>query len=289
MLLTRRLLSSALPITTRRPFHSSALSKANMRVVPIPVRKDNYSYLIVDDTANEAAAVDPYTPSKVKEAADQLGVKVVAGITTHHHHDHSGGNEDFAQLFPGVPIYGGSHRSPALTQLVKGDDQFTIGNSLNVKCLATPCHTQDAICYYVTNTSPDASTSIGAVFTGDTLFIAGCGVFFEGTGAEMHAAFERLSALPDATVTYVGHEYTAGNLRFALSVDPENAALARLGELVAADPVTVGRTTIGDEKEWNVFWRLMSEPVRAATKTGPDASPSEIMDKLRTLKNNFKG
>jgi hydroxyacylglutathione hydrolase len=64
-----------------------------MRVIPIPVRKDNYSYLIVDDTANEAAAVDPYTPSKVKEAADKLGVKVVAGITTHHHHDHSGGNQ----------------------------------------------------------------------------------------------------------------------------------------------------------------------------------------------------
>jgi hydroxyacylglutathione hydrolase len=114
----------------------------------------------------------------------------------------------------------------------------------------------------VTDTSPDASTSVGAVFTGDTLFIAGCGVFFEGTGAEMHAAFECLSALPDATVTYVGHEYTAGNLRFALSVDPENAALARLGELVASHPVTVGRTTIGDEKEWNVFWRLMSEQVR---------------------------
>ena len=114
----------------------------------------------------------------------------------------------------------------------------------------------------MTDTSPDASTSVGAVFTGDTLFIAGCGVFFEGTGAEMHTAFERLSALPDATVTYVGHEYTASNLRFALSVDPENVALARLGGLVASHPVTVGRTTIGDEKEWNVFWRLMSEPVR---------------------------
>ena len=100
------------------------------------------------------------------------------------------------------------------------------------------------------------------VFTGDTLFIAGCGVFFEGTGAEMHAAFRRLSALPDSTVTYVGHEYTASNLRFALSVDPENPALARLGELVDTHPVTVGRTTIGDEKEWNVFWRLTSEPVR---------------------------
>jgi len=111
----------------------------------------------------------------------------------------------------------------------------------------------------------DASSSSsvpGAVFTGDTLFIAGCGVFFEGTGLEMHTAFERLAALPAATVTYVGHEYTAGNLRFARSVDPENAALARLGELVDQHPVTVGCTTIGDEKEWNVFWRLTSEPVR---------------------------
>ena len=82
--------------TTQRPSYStSAISQVfnNMRVIPIPVRKDNYSYLVVDDTSNEAAAVDPYTPSKVKEAADQLGVKVVAGITTHHHHDHSGGNQ----------------------------------------------------------------------------------------------------------------------------------------------------------------------------------------------------
>ncbi len=95
MLLTRTLLRpAALAIKTQRPFRSSAISRVdNMRVIPIPVRKDNYSYLIVDDAANEAAAVDPYTPSKVKETADQLGVKVVAGITTHHHHDHSGGNQ----------------------------------------------------------------------------------------------------------------------------------------------------------------------------------------------------
>jgi hydroxyacylglutathione hydrolase len=128
----------------------------------------------------------------------------------------------------------------------------------------------------VTDTAPDASTPVGVVFTGDTLFIAGCGVFFEGTGAEMHAVFERLAALPDATLTYVGHEYTADNLRFALSVDPENAALARLGELVAAHPVTVGRTTINDEKEWNVFWRLTSEPVRYVIILNSSLTPLHI-------------
>jgi len=112
----------------------------------------------------------------------------------------------------------------------------------------------------------DASSSsgdAGAVFTGDTLFIGGCGVFFEGTGADMHAAFELLrAALPDDTVTYVGHEYTAGNLRFARSVDPGNAGLARLAAIIDAHPVTVGRTMIGDEKEWNVFWHLTSDAVR---------------------------
>ena len=97
---TRTLLSrsrSAVATTTQRAFHTSQAynnnNNNNMRVIPIPVRKDNYSYLIIDDNANEAAAVDPYTPSKIKEAADQLGVKVVAGMTTHHHHDHSGGNQ----------------------------------------------------------------------------------------------------------------------------------------------------------------------------------------------------
>ncbi|KAF8275248.1 hydroxyacylglutathione hydrolase [Lactarius quietus] len=240
-----------------------------MRVIPVPVRKDNYAYLLVDDTVKEAAAVDPYTPSKVKAAAEQLGVKVVAGITTHHHNDHSGGNE--AKLFPGVPIYGGSHKSPALTHLVGDNDRFTVGKALDVKCLATPCHTRDSICYYVIDTRG---------LHGRYLFIGGCGVFFEGTGAEMHAAFELMrSTLPDDTVTYVGHEYTAGNLR--------TRPRAARGD-VDAHPVTVGRTTIGDEKEWNVFWRL-KRPSAGCYEDGARHPSSEIMDKLRTLKNNFKG
>ncbi|KAF9820171.1 hypothetical protein IEO21_01604 [Rhodonia placenta] len=252
-----------------------------MKVIPVPVRDDNYAYLLVDEASNKAAAVDPYDVPKVQAAADKAGVEIVAGITTHHHHDHSGGNE--ATAYPGVPIYGGSDKVPALTKLVKDKDEFTVGSSVNVKCLATPCHTQDSICYYVTSSS---SSHPGGVFTGDTLFIAGCGRFFEGTADEMHAALSYLGTLPAQTVVYNGHEYTAGNVAFAKSVDAENPALKRLDGIVSANKIVTGLTTIADEKEWNPFMRLNTAPIQSATGASSD---SAVMDKLRTMKNNFRG
>ncbi|ETW85712.1 hypothetical protein HETIRDRAFT_407630 [Heterobasidion irregulare TC 32-1] len=257
-----------------------------MRVLPIPVREDNYAYLLIDNTSKKAAVVDPYSFDKVKAAADQYGVQIVAVITTHHHFDHSGGNEQFAKAFPDVPIYGGSDQVKAVTKLVKDKDEFTIGDSITVKCLATPCHTQDSICYYVTDAKDSAQRG---VFTGDTLFIAGCGRFFEGTGAEMHAALSYLGTLPDDTLVYNGHEYTASNVKFARSVDPANSALSGLFGLLTETKMTTGLTTIKDEKLWNPFMRLSSEPIRKATKATEDASLGAIMDELRNLKNNFKG
>ncbi|GBE82363.1 Probable hydroxyacylglutathione hydrolase [Sparassis crispa] len=253
-----------------------------MKVVPVPVREDNYAYLLIDDVSGKAAAVDPYDVPKVRAAAEKAGVQIIASITTHHHYDHSGGNQAFAATFPGVPIYGGSHKAPAVTSIVKDKDEFTIGDAISVKCLATPCHTQDSICYYVTSSS--GASHSGGVFTGDTLFIAGCGRFFEGTGAEMHAALSYLGTLPAQTVVYNGHEYTAGNVAFAKSVDPQNPALARLEGILREHKSTTGLTTIGDEKEWNPFMRLQSAPIREAT--GADAD-NNIMDILRTKKNTF--
>lgn len=223
---------------------------------------------------------------KVTEEAKKQGVEIIATITTHHHFDHSGGNKDFASKFPDAPVYGGSDKIPALTNLLKDKNEFSLGENIHIKCLATPCHTQDSICYYVT----DKKTSQpGIVFTGDTLFIAGCGRFFEGTGEEMIRALNYLGTLPDQTMVYPGHEYTEGNLSFAKSFDGENKALDRLAELVKADPVTTGRTTIGDEKEWNVFMRLGSDSVRKVTSATTGTSESAIMDALRELKNNFRG
>jgi len=148
--------------------------------------------------------------------------------------------------------------------------------------MATPCHTQDSICYHVTDISDHGH---GGVFTGDTLFIGGSGRFFEGNGAQMHAALNYLGTLPDETMTYIGHEYTGSNAAFAKFIDPENAAIARLEKLAKENKVTTGLTTMGDEKEWNVFMRLGSDAVKKATGA---TSENDIMSALREMKNNFK-
>lgn len=181
-----------------------------------------------------------------------------------------------------------------------------------LRCLATPCHTQDSICYYVTDTTHKSQP--GRVFTGDTLFIAGCGRFFEGTGEEMNAALSYLGTLPNETIVQNGHEYTKSSLAFAKSVDPTNKAIETLEGIVKQNTITTGLTTIGDEKEWNVFMRLGSEAVRfvslpsfyllghaedtpcgllytyrKATGSSADTPESSVIDKLREQKNKFKG
>lgn len=268
---------------TRRSFTATASSR--MKVVPVPVREDNYAYLLVDEPSNKAAAVDPYDVPRIQAAADELGVSIVAAITTHHHFDHSGGNEVFNAKYPSAPIYGGSNKIPKLTHLVKDKDEFVVGENIRVRCLVTPCHTQDSISYYVTDTAKQSQP--GGVFTGDTLFIGGCGNFFEGTGEEMHAALSYLGTLPDETITYVGHEYTAKNAVFAKSAEPRNPDVTRLIRFVDENKITTGKTTIGDEKLWNVFMRPQSEDIKKATGlTGDDAA---IVTKLREMKNNFRG
>ncbi|KXN90517.1 Hydroxyacylglutathione hydrolase, mitochondrial [Leucoagaricus sp. SymC.cos] len=237
-----------------------------MKVVPVPVREDNYAYLLVDDKTNKAAAVDPYDVSKVVSAADGLGVSIVATITTHHHFDHSGGND--------VRIYASQPFS-------------SLTNVPRILCLATPCHTKDSICYYVID--PTDASHPGGVFTGDTLFIGGCGRFFEGTADEMNRALKYLGSLPDKTIVYNGHEYTKGNLAFGKSIEPNSAGTARLSDLVKDNDVTTGKTTIGDEKEWNVFMRLDSQVVKEKTNAGPNTPEADIMNLLRDQKNNYRG
>uniref|UniRef100_A0A3Q2HK14 Hydroxyacylglutathione hydrolase, mitochondrial n=1 Tax=Equus caballus TaxID=9796 RepID=A0A3Q2HK14_HORSE len=201
---------------------SLMVEEGSMKVELLPALTDNYMYLIIDDDTKEAAIVDPVQPQKVVETVKKHGVKLTTVLTTHHHWDHAGGNEKLIKLEPGLKVYGGDDRIGALTHKVAHLSTLQVG-SLNVKCLSTPCHTSGHICYFVTKPN---SSDPPAVFTGDTLFVAGCGKFYEGTADEMYKALlEVLGRLPPDTRVYCGHEYTINNLKFARHMEPNNAAI----------------------------------------------------------------
>ncbi|KAL5634536.1 hypothetical protein ACGC1H_002550 [Rhizoctonia solani] len=108
-----------------------------MRVVTVPVRRDNYAYLLIDEATSTVAVVDPFDVPKVIAQAEQEGVELTALITTHHHADHSGGNTEFHSAYPDAPVYGGSDNIPALTHLVKDGDTFSVGKNIKVKSVPT--------------------------------------------------------------------------------------------------------------------------------------------------------
>ncbi|WVN86501.1 hydroxyacylglutathione hydrolase [Cryptococcus depauperatus CBS 7841] len=273
MFLFKRILGRS--YLSQRAFSSTAPSK--MKVIPCLARSDNWMYLLVD-SSQSAVVVDPYDACKISQLAKEQGVKVEGLITTHHHHDHSGGNQKFLDLHPGIKVWAGSNQSPGANVIVKDNDVFQVGHDINVKCIHTPCHTQDSICFYV----EDGKTGEKGVFTGDTLFLAGCGRFFEGTPEEMHAALVKLSKLPSDTVVYNGHEYTKGSAKFGLSVEPNNQPLKKLLQRTQTDTCTTGKSTIGDEKTWNVFMRLDTTEAKKATG---ESDPVKIIGALREMKN----
>ncbi|GAA5857527.1 hypothetical protein JCM8547_009322 [Rhodosporidiobolus lusitaniae] len=250
-----------------------------MIIVPVPCRDDNYEYLIIDEKTQTTAVVDPYDPPKLQAAAKKHGVKLGQYLlTTHGHHDHAGGNEKTKELYPDMKVYSGDKGVSATTDVVGDGHKFKIG-SLDVTAIYTPCHTRDHICYFV----EDKEKNERGVFTGDTLFISGCGRFFSGEPHEMHTALNtKLASLPDDTKVWCGHEYTASNVAFSAKVDPENEAIKRLQQFCKENEVTTGKFTIADEKEHNVFMRVDSEAVHKATGT---TNPVEAMGKLREMKN----
>ncbi len=129
----------------------------------------------------------------------------------------------------------------------------------------------------------DKSTDERVVFTGDTLFIGGCGKFFEGNGSEMNKALnEILASLPDDTKVYPGHEYTKSNVKFLEKIDGGNDAVKHLHKFADENKETQGKFTIGQEKAHNAFMRTGSEEMKKVTGK---SEPSEVMAVLREMKN----
>ncbi|XP_069037086.1 hydroxyacylglutathione hydrolase-like protein isoform X4 [Lepisosteus oculatus] len=256
-----------------------------MKVKVISILEDNYMYLVIEEDTKRAIAVDPAVPHRLLEILRREGLSLTAVLTTHHHWDHARGNEELAKEVPGLKVYGGDDRIGALTDKVFHAQDLKFG-SINVRCLFTPCHTSGHMCYFVWE---DDCADAPAVFTGDTLFVAGCGKFFEGTAEQMHRNLtEVLGSLPKDTKVFCGHEYTIKNLKFALKVEPGNEKVKQMLSWARArdddDKPTVP-STLSEEFEYNPFLRLSEESVQ--TFTGK-RDPIEVLRVLRKEKDNFK-
>lgn len=257
-----------------------------IRVEAIPCLSDNYSYLLECSETGEAVIVDPSEAAPV--LARTKGKNVRAIWATHHHPDHVGGNLEVAQAFGGISVYGHASdkgRIPGQTHFVEEGEAFKLGN-LEVSVLHIPGHTTGAVAYVV------KGPRNYAVFTGDTLFLAGCGRLFEGTPAMMHASLQKLAALPPETRVYCGHEYTASNLRFAAHVEPSNEnvktrAVAVGGARADGQPTVPG--TLAEELRTNPFLRVDSPELRATLNIPADADASTALGIVRKAKDEFKG
>jgi hydroxyacylglutathione hydrolase len=258
-----------------------------MPIVTVAQLSDNYAYLVIDDGSKECAVVDCAEADKVIAAAKSHGAKIVAVLTTHWHGDHSGGNHDMASRLPGIKVYGASAEGgkiPALSNPVADGDQVRIG-ALEGRVIGIPAHTNGHVAYYF--------PTLSAVFTGDTMFVGGCGRVFEGKASTMVASLKKLASLPDSTQVYCGHEYTEKNLRFALTLEPGNEALKKKHQWclkTRAENKFTMPSTIADEKKTNPFLRTESSELRANLKkrypsVGDD--PIAIFAKVRELKDHF--
>jgi hydroxyacylglutathione hydrolase len=256
-----------------------------VEVIVVPCLTDNYAYFLRPEGSDTVALVDASEAGPVLQALETHGLKLGAILSTHHHHDHVGGNEELVAHFPGIPVYGSAHdrgRIPKQTHFVAhGDTLDVVG--LRLECLLVPAHTLGAVSY----------AGHGAVFTGDTLFAGGCGRLFEGTPAMMNESLNvTLGALPDETLVYCGHEYTAKNLEFAAHVEPGNRAVLEKVERVRAKRARGEPTvpsTLADERATNPFMRVGSSEIRGRYRDqlGDAVDAARVLGALRAEKDAF--
>lgn len=240
---------------------------------------DNYIYLL--HHGDKTAVVDPAVAEAVVEQLEQHQWSLDYIFITHHHSDHTGGNIALKQRY-GCQIIGAradSHRIPGLDIAVgEGDPLHFAGQVVDV--FEVPGHTSGHIAFRIGQ----------ALFSGDSLFSLGCGRVFEGTPAQMWHSLCKLRVLPDDTLVYCGHEYTAENAQFCLSIDPDNPDLQQHAHEVyalrAADKPTIP-SVLGRERRSNVF--LRAEDPQLASQLGlTGATSEEVFAEIRSRKDRFE-
>lgn len=252
-------------------------------VEQIAVLSDNYVYLVHEPESGATAAVDPAVAEPVLAVLADRGWRLTHILSTHHHHDHTGGNLELKRA-TGAQVVGArrdAQRIPGLDVEVREGDTFLLGHAAAM-VFETPGHTSGHIAFWF----PDSA----ALFCGDTLFSLGCGRLFEGTAAQMWDSLAKLRDLPPDTRVYCAHEYTASNGRFAKLVERDNPALAdrldQVARLRAASLPTVP-SLLADERAANPFLRADHASIARAVGLEPGTDPARVFAELRRRKDVF--
>ena len=218
-----------------------------MNLISISAFQDNYIWVLVDDD-RRCIIVDPGESAPILHAIKENGWQPEAILLTHHHHDHVGGVPDLLARYPHLPVYGPAEtQDKGTTQVVEeGESILILGWEFSV--FATPGHTSGHLCFY----------SKPYLFCGDTMFSGGCGRLFEGTADQMYQSFMKINALPADTLICCAHEYTLANMKFALSILPDDMDIKdyyhKVKELRAKNQKTLP-VTLKNERRINLFLR----------------------------------
>lgn len=251
-------------------------------IITIPCRSDNYAFLLHDPASATTALVDAPEAAPIQAALDQRGWTLSTILITHHHGDHVEGIPALT-AGGGVAVIGAAadaHRITGLTQEVREGDQISIGGE-TAHVIDVSGHTVGHIAFHF----PDSN----AVFTADSLMALGCGRLFEGTAPQMWASLSKLKALPSDTLVCSGHEYTEANLRFALTIEPDNPDLQARGDRIAAARAAGQPTvpsTLKEELATNPFLRADLAEVKALMSMS-DALDADVFAEIRRRKDNF--
>jgi hydroxyacylglutathione hydrolase len=244
--------------------------------------KDNYGVLVHDTESGATASIDAPEAAPVEAALKAAGWKLTDILVTHHHADHTDGILALKEKYKCRVVAPAAEAEtiPAVDQTVREGDKVTIGK-LTANVIETPGHTKGHISYWF--------HADKLAFVGDTLFSIGCGRVIEGTPGMMWRSLVKLRDLPNDTEVYCGHEYTAANVRFARTIEPNNAALAaretQVNKQIAAGEPTIP-VALGDEKLANPFLRAdVSDVAAGIGMAGKEAS--QVFAEIRARKNKF--
>jgi hydroxyacylglutathione hydrolase len=253
-------------------------------VITIPAFGDNFIYLCRYNK-NNAFAVDPCDSSAVLKSLNKHNLDLTTIFATHHHWDHIGGVSDLKKKTGCKVIGADKRRIPDIDLPVIDGQVFKIGD-MEIHIMATPGHTSTSVCYYFPASDENDHNIL---WTGDTLFIGGCGRILECDARTMFDSLLKLASLPDDTFVYCGHDYTLENYEFALTIEPDNKdagqRLKEIKQTIKTGGFTVP-STILQEKTTNIFLRSDTDAVKNALRM-PNAGAVDVFAELRRRKDVF--